>query len=233
MRHSVSYRVRRIRRHIVLGVAGAGLMAVVYRLVLSEYALVRLSMASAYVGLAFLCASLMLGPWNVLRHHPNPVSTDFRRDVGIWAGILGLVHVVVGLQVHMGGRFWDYFFDPAQPLSRLRMRFDAFGLANYTGLGVTVVLLVLLSLSNDRSLRWLGTRRWKAIHQCNYVGFALVVAHGALYQVLESRGASFVGLFAAMIVLVSAFQIAGFRRLRSRTRSRTKPAADRTAPGAG
>lgn len=75
-----------------------------------ESQLATLSTASAYAGLALLIVSLSLGPLNILRNRPNPVSTDLRRDVGIWAGLLGLIHTVVGLQVHMGGNFWLYFF---------------------------------------------------------------------------------------------------------------------------
>ena len=41
----------------------------------------RWSMATAYVGLALLGATLALGPLSVLRRRPNPVSTDLRRDV--------------------------------------------------------------------------------------------------------------------------------------------------------
>lgn len=63
-----------------------------------------LSVATAYAGLLLRAITLLLGPWNVLRGRPNPVSTDVRRDVGIWAGILSLAHVVFGLQVHMRGR---------------------------------------------------------------------------------------------------------------------------------
>jgi sulfoxide reductase heme-binding subunit YedZ len=212
-----SYWGRRIRRHIGLALASAALTAAVFYLVQSEHALVRLSMATAYAGLALLGAALATGPWNVLRGRPNPVSTDLRRDIGIWAGILGLVHVAAGLQVHMSGDMWQYFFYPPAP-RRLVVRLDPFGLANYSGIGVTLILAVLLALSNDRSLRWLGARRWKLTHRSAYVGFVLVVGHGALYQVLEKRSLPFVALFAALAVAVTALQLAGFRRTRSRAR---------------
>lgn len=211
---------RRIRRHIGLAVASAALTAGVFYLVQSEQALVRLSMATAYVGLALLGAALATGPSNVLRSRPNPVSTDLRRDIGIWAGVLGLVHVAAGLQVHMGGDIWQYFFYPPAP-RRLLVRLDPFGLANYSGIGGTVILAVLLALSNDRSLRWLGARRWKMTHRSAYVGFVLVVGHGALYQLLEKRSLSFVALFAALAIAVTILQLAGFRRVRLRARRAT------------
>ena len=219
-RNRSSYWRRRIARHAGLALAGAALTAGIFYLVPSPNSLVRLSMASAYAGLAFLSITLATGPWNVLRKRPNPVSTDLRRDIGIWAGILGLVHVVVGLQVHMGGDMWQYFFYPPAP-RRLRARFDAFGLANYSGLALTLILAVLLSLSNDRSLRWLGAKRWKLAHRSAYIAFLLVVGHGALYQIMEKRHLAFVGLFVALAVAVTIFQVAGFRRMRLRARRAT------------
>jgi sulfoxide reductase heme-binding subunit YedZ len=215
-----AYWSRRIRRHIGLALAGAALTAGVFYLVQSPYVLVRVSMATAYAGLALLGAALATGPWNVLRSRPNPVSTDLRRDIGIWAGVLGLVHVAVGLQVHMGGDIWQYFFYPPAP-RRLLVRLDPFGLANYSGLGVTLILAVLLALSNDRSLRWLGARRWKLAHRSAYVGFALVVGHGMLYQLIEKRSLPFVALFATLAVAVIILQLAGFRRVRLRAHRAT------------
>lgn len=212
-----SYWRRRIQRHVGLALASAGLTAGVFHLVQSKSGLVRLSMATAYAGLTLLGATLATGPWNIFRRRPNPVSTDLRRDIGIWAGVLGLAHVAVGLQVHMDGNIWQYFFYPPAP-RRLLVRLDPFGLANYTGLGVTVILVVLLALSNDRSLRWLGTKRWKMVHRSAYVGFALVVGHGALYQLMENRILPFVTLFVALAVAVTTLQLAGFRRVRFRAR---------------
>jgi sulfoxide reductase heme-binding subunit YedZ len=212
-----AYWQRRIRRHIGLALAAVALTVGIFYLVQSEQAMRRLSMASAYAGLALLAATLATGPLNVVRKRPNPVSTDLRRDIGIWAGILGLVHVAVGLQVHMDANIWEYFF--YQRAGWLPVRLDAFGFANHTGLGVTLILILLLALSNDRSLRWLGTRRWKTIHRSVYVGFALVVGHGALYQLMEKRDLPFVALFVALAGAVTALQLAGFRRMRLRVRS--------------
>ena len=76
----------------------------------------RFSMATAYAGVIFLGMSLWLGPWNVLRRRANPVSSDLRRDISIWAGILALVHTAVGLTVHLRGRMWMYFFKRLHPL---------------------------------------------------------------------------------------------------------------------
>jgi len=211
-------------QHLVLALVSGALTTVIFYALPSRDPIFRLSMASAYVGLALLCMSLVIGPWHVLRHRPNPVSTDLRRDIGIWAGLLGLAHVIVGLQVHMRGKFWLYFLSSPDQPHVIPLRYNAFGIANYTGLGSTLILLLLLGLSNDRSLRALGTRRWKALQRWNYAGFALVVVHGVAYQLIEKRQLLFVGLFSVLGLLVVLLQLAGFRAMWTRTRR--APVAD-------
>src|SRR5262249_39839060 len=207
MSRGSSYWKRRVQRHIGLAVASVVLMVIVFYLTRyltrSDFIWFRLSMASAYTGLALLGATLATGPWNVLRGRPNPVSTDLRRDIGIWAGIVGLIHVAVGLQVHAGGNIWHYFFHPPAP-ERLVVRLRPGRFANHTGLVATLILVVLLALSNDCSLRRMGRPRWKTIHRSVYVAFALIVAHGALYQLLEKRILPFVALFIVMAAAVTA-----------------------------
>ena len=207
----------RARRHLTLAVTGAALMAAVASTLHTSDSLFRLSMASAYVALLFLCVALVLGPWNVLRGRPNPVSTDLRRDVGIWAAILGVVHVVVGLQVHMRGKIWLYFFYPSDQPHGVPLRHDPFGFANYAGLGATLILLLLLAISNDVSLRALGTRRWKALQRWNYANVSLVALHSVAYQFVEKRTLLFVVVFSVMILGVAAMQLAGVRKMLSRS----------------
>jgi sulfoxide reductase heme-binding subunit YedZ len=165
-------------------------------------------MATAYGSLVLLAWSLMIGPWNKLRGRPNPVSGYLRRDIGIWAGVLGIAHVVLGLQVHWVGRMWVYFVLP----DTLRFtQWMVFGTANYVGLGATLILLLLLCLSNDASLRALGPARWKSLQRWNYAGAALVVGHSIAYQFIEKRTPGFIVAFAAIVLIALAMQVAGFR----------------------
>jgi sulfoxide reductase heme-binding subunit YedZ len=69
-------------------------------------------MATAYAGLFLLAVSLIKGPWNVLRGGQNFVSSYERRDFGIWAGAIGILHMILGLQGHLSGRIWLYFIYP-------------------------------------------------------------------------------------------------------------------------
>jgi sulfoxide reductase heme-binding subunit YedZ len=204
---------RLVRHYLVLALASGAMMLAVSFTVPSQDFLFRSSMATAYAGLALLGATLITGPWNVLRLRRNPVSSDLRRDMGICGAVLSLAHVVIGLQVHSRGAMIHYFLRPPdEGHASWGLRFDRFGLANYTGLGAALLIVLLAALSNDWSLRSLGGRRWKALQRNNYALFALVVIHGVAYQVLETRETPYPALFAAMVAVVLAIQWAGYRR---------------------
>jgi sulfoxide reductase heme-binding subunit YedZ len=207
-------KARRVRRHFLLAASSGLLMLGIFDALSPRDAVFRASMASAYAALAMLAATLAIGPLNVLRGRPNPVSTYLRRDIGIWAAVLALAHVVFGLQVHMRGRLWLYFLYPHDEVHILPARHDVFGLANYTGLAAMLVLALLLTLSNNASLRALGRHRWKGLQRWNYGAFALTAVHGIAYQILELRELLFVGIGFAVMLAVVSLQIAGLRRER-------------------
>lgn len=210
---SQTYWSRRLLRHSALAAITVVLLGGVYAGVPTDFILRRWNLATAYVGLGLMALSLLIGPWNLLRGRANPVSQDVRRDVGIWAALLGVAHTLIGLQIHMIGQSrLVYFFFPAGEAHRLPIRSDGFGFANYTGLGSTLILLLLLALSNDVALRRLGTGRWKSLQRWNYAGFALMTLHAIAYQVMEKRVVPVIVVFAGVIVVVLATQLAGRAR---------------------
>jgi sulfoxide reductase heme-binding subunit YedZ len=176
----------------------------------------RTSFATAYPALILLAATLLIGPWNWLRKKPNPVSSDLRRDLGIWAGILTIVHTAVGQCVHLRGRPWLYYiYGPTEHHHSFPVRHDAFGFANYTGAVSTLLVLALLATSNDISLRKFGTRGWKKLQRWNYAVFALAGAHALLYQFgVEKQQAGFEAVVIACIAITIAFQTFVFARRR-------------------
>lgn len=211
---SSRYWRRRILRHLVLAAIAIALTAFVYHLVPPPDVRHRLSMGSAYAALIFLACTLWLGPWNVLRRLPNPVSFDLRRDIGIWAGVLAIFHTGVGLTVHLRGRMWMYFFKQIHPL---KIQNTQFGLANYTGLIAALLFVLLLALSNDASLRKLGTPRWKYWQRYVYLAFGLTVLHGALFQGIENRHLPWVVFAGGVVLAVLVIQAAAFYRKRRGT----------------
>jgi methionine sulfoxide reductase heme-binding subunit len=206
---STAYWIERSRRHIVLGILAAIITMCVYFATPPPDIRHRFSMGTAYASLAFFAVSLWLGPWNVLRRRSNPVSFDLRRDIGIWTGILALLHTAVGLTVHLRGRMWMYFFKHLHPI---RLQNTQFGFANYVGLGSAVLFIALLAISNDLSLRNLGVHRWKSVQRWTYGAFGLTVAHGIAYQLVEKRPLPWVLAFLFVVISVTAIQIVAWHR---------------------
>jgi sulfoxide reductase heme-binding subunit YedZ len=202
---------RLLRHHLPLAAASASSFLLVFSLIKSTYLPFKLSMATAYTGMLLLAMTLLIGVFKVLRGKASPVSTDWRRDVGIWAALIGVAHVVVGLQVHAPGRMWTYFLYPAEQNRSFPVRLDSVGWSNHLGLLAGLLLIMLLALSNDWSLNRLGARRWKGLQRWNYAVFGLVIAHGVLYQILEKRIVSWVFIFGFLSVVIIVMQVAGFR----------------------
>lgn len=117
-----------------------------------------------------------------------------------------------------GGKLRLYFLSPPDVSSRFFFRTDPFGFANHTGLAAALVLLLLLGLSNEYSLRLLRAKRWKALQRWNYAGFALIMVHGGTYQVLEKRPRPFIGALTALVLTVVMLQLAGFSMRRATTK---------------
>ncbi len=206
---------RLIRHHLPLLVLTLASVAVLYATRPYKDILSRASFASAYPALGLLTVTLLIGPWNVLRRRPNPVSSDLRRDIGIWAGILSIVHTAVGQCVHLRGRPWLYYvYGATEHHHRFPVRHDLFGVANYTGAFGVLVVIALLAMSNDYSLRALGTQSWKQLQRWNYVLFMLVAIHAFGYQGIEKQEISWITTVTACIAITILLQIAGFYRRR-------------------
>ena len=213
---TVPRRRKRIRYHLWLALISIGLTSLVYGILAFIYPsaqslMFRWSLATGYVGAALLAVTLSVGTWKIWRGRSNPVSTDLRRDMGIWCGVLSIAHVIAGLNVHM--KSWTLYFvtDAGGP------RADLFGLANYLGLAATLVVVVLLATSNDFSLSVLKSSRWKAIQRWNYAFAAMVALHTLLYIFVENRIVPFIFIFSAILFWILIIQTVGFRRRRSAT----------------
>jgi sulfoxide reductase heme-binding subunit YedZ len=203
----LSRRRRRLHHVIVLGAISVAVLAVSWRLFPGHTPRSqRLSLVLGYLSLAGILVTLAVGPLNVLRRRPNPVSSDLRRDIGLWAAATGLLHVVFSLQHHFDGDVYRYFLTTGE-LSR-SLRHDTFGDANWIGLAATLVLLTLAAISNDRSLRALD-RRWKAVQRANYALAPLAVAHTLLFwRVLDRTDAVRVAVW-IVVGAVVLLQLAG------------------------
>jgi len=202
---------RLLRHHLPLFVLSFACVAALYSTRPYADVISRASFATAYPALALLAATLLIGPWHLLRRKPNPVSSDLRRDLGIWAGVLGVVHAAVGQFVHLRGRPWLYYvYGPGE--HHHGMRHDLFGLANYTGALGALLLAMLFATSNDFSLRRLGTGKWKQLQRWNYAVFALVAVHSFAFQGVEKQKQLWVVTVAFCVAAALSLQIAGVVR---------------------
>jgi len=201
------------RHHFPIGLATLASGYLLYVTRSFPDVLTRLSFSSAYLALVLLAAPLLIGPLKVLAGDRLAVSIDFRRDIGIWAGIVGLFHVAVGQCVHLRGRPWLYYiYENWRQKHILPMRHDLFGLANYTGIFAAFVLLALLATSNDAALRKLSTPGWKQLQRWNYVCFGLTAIHTLTYQTgIESQTFGFVAIAVLCILMTGILQFVGLR----------------------
>lgn len=204
---------RRLAYHLTLALISVVLLTGIYFTLESPDATFKWSMSTAYVSLLLLGLTLIIGPTNVMRKQRNPVSTDLRRDIGIWSGVIGLAHVAIGWQVHMGNMLL-YFFKEGENTKSLILRSDLFGFANYTGLAGALILVLLLALSNDMSLKKLKAPRWKFWQRWNYVFYLLVIVHAISYQVIEKRTVPYPILLAVLILPVFAIQAMGYYKFK-------------------
>jgi sulfoxide reductase heme-binding subunit YedZ len=219
--HNKRLQKRLLRHHLPLLLLSTASAATLYYTCPYPDVLTRLSFSTAYPAIALLSLTLLTGPWNVLLKRGNPISSDLRRDIGVWAGILGILHTAVGQCVHLRGRPWLYYiYGPREHHHGLRH--DLFGFANYTGAVSVLLLAALLATSNDVALRRLGTPQWKSLQRWNYAVFALAAAHAIGYLVIEKQKLPFDITIAGCIAITMVMQALGFtNRARLRSDSRT------------
>jgi sulfoxide reductase heme-binding subunit YedZ len=182
----------------------------------------RLSIVSAYVCLILYAWTLVTGPIRVLRKRPPQLNVYLRRDIGIWAAISGLLHLLIGTDVAMSPVYLGKFVTGPDGFADAEMRSSLFSWGSVTGFVAGLIFLLLLALSNDYVLRWLGPKWWKRLQRSSYTAFFLFVLHGYAFQALERRAWPLVGTLVAVTVAVLWSQIRGARATRN-ARAIAKP----------
>lgn len=156
-----------------------------------------LIIALGYLSLFLIGITLMIGPLNLLRSRRNPVNIDLRRDVGIWSAIAGCWHVLLVFRgTVLNGQILQFFLQTG--CCGYGLQLNVYGFSNDSGLFATILLLLLLALSNAVSLRVLKGKWWKRMQRLTYLLALLAVAHTVGYQYLNVRGEL---LFVVVIIL--------------------------------
>lgn len=176
-------------------------------------ALDRASLATAWLCLLLLGATLLVGPRQA-RRTGRPVTNHLlRRDLGIWCAINGLVHLGIAFAISMTPLYMASVVDAAPGWPGLAPR-QLYLWAVSGSLVIAAIFVLLLGLSSNRALRRLGPRWWKRLQRASYLAFLLTVAHAAVFQRLEGRAWPLVLLLAGVAVAVLAGQWLGWRAVR-------------------
>jgi sulfoxide reductase heme-binding subunit YedZ len=203
------WRRRLLLHHVPLALAsglGLALLVGLWPSTAGGASIRALIVPTGYLALLLLAVTLLIGPANLLLRRRNPVNSYLRRDVGAWTAIASLVHVILSFQGHGAGgafNFVNFFLADGRPLT------DSFGLGNWTGLAATVIVVLLLVISTDRSLRELKSKRWKDLQRLNYTLFALVVLHSIFYGALRRLSSPFTRIFVFTVLVVMLGQAVG------------------------
>lgn len=220
MQNIIDFGWRRILTHALLALFTAFICWLTTRYVPLAEPRYILTLGMAYAALLLIALSLLIGPFKLLSWRRNPVNINLRRDIGIWAGITGALHVFFGLQIHLNGQVLLYFFK--ETTDGLRIPRNLFTLSNYIGLGATILLLLLTFLSNDYSLRRLKGKRWKGLQRLNYLLAALTLAHTLGYQQVSHRELTFIIGTLLITLAVLLAQVGGFLLYRYHARRHLK-----------
>lgn len=195
----------RVVRHTLLAAFGAAITGGSCLILFDRPVIFQLSMGLAYAACIYLAAALALGPVYAVWRRRRPISTYVRRDIAIWSGIFALAHTAAGLFVHFDGRVLPYFFEPKAPVATPRL--DPFGLTNYAGLICLLLMVGLVAISNNVSMRALGTRRWQGLQRLSLWAGAIGFGHAVAYQTLESRALPYVAFVWAVMAAVLALRL--------------------------
>ena len=199
----------RARRHFILLLLVAGSLSIV--IFAGDVASItdRVSFLSAYQFSIFFAAALLIGPVRTIRTGRTALNDYLRRDIGIWTGIIGVLHVYAGTRQSMTPVYFAAYVESAYDAYEVMLREQLFFWGTIIGFVILLVVLLLMTLSNDRSQRKLGKRWWKRLQRCSYLIAFLTVAHALAFQYLEARGAAFIVFFGLLAIGVAGAQITG------------------------
>lgn len=160
------------------------------------------------------------------------VILAWRRELGIWGFLAGVVHATIILIGWVGLEWQRLFGFEFHPNLQTYVMFDkGFGLGNVIGILALLYGLVLALTSNDLSQRWLGLAIWKYVQQGAYILWALIVAHTIYFLFMHFLDFHrqtpepnvmrwpFVALVATVLVLQAAASLRTWSLRRDRTYS--------------
>jgi len=209
----------RLRTHTILAVVSISVLLAAAVIGEPAAAVDQVSLASAYLFLFLISVVLLLGPLRTLQTGRVMINQTLRRDIAIWCALMGLVHLLAGSVESMTPVYLDVFVNHAVNPPSASTREGLFFWSAIAGFIIGLLLIVLLALSNNWSLKLIGQRWWKRLHRLSYIVFILTVLHGFAFQVLESRFWGGYALVVVMTLIVCIAQVLGIRAVAEREAS--------------
>jgi sulfoxide reductase heme-binding subunit YedZ len=217
-------------KHLVVG-SLAGALTILFVTSRPEWSFDhRIWRATGDASLMLLYAALLAGPLAQFWPKLAAPLVKHRRELGIWFGLLALLHTVLILNDWVRWdvmRFLGYEFVPE--LGRLARMEPGFGLANLMGLVAVLISLALVATSGDWAVRRLGASAWKFLQYSSYTVFYLSALHSAYFLFMQFTQHFHKGVpdfnwfrypFLILTLVLIGFQVAAFLRSVSREQAR-------------
>jgi sulfoxide reductase heme-binding subunit YedZ len=160
------------------------------------------SLLTAWLCMTLLAAALLIGPWRARQTGKPTLNFLPRRDLGIWAGLTGLAHLIAATEVVMTPAYFRTYITSTDVAALPGLAGWIGTAAILAGYLIGLVLLLLLLLSNNTALRRLGPDKWKRYQRWAYPAFVVTAIHGLIFQVIENRIGGWLPMLLAILVLV-------------------------------
>jgi len=207
-------RRKRSFRHAILAGATAMLLLVAIATGPGPAWLDRLSIVTAYLCMGYLSLALIIGPKQAIQSGKPTVNSLLRRDLGIWGALMGFGHFFLAMVLSMNNEYLNLFVYVDELPFSAEGRYLLYSWGTIAGFVVCVLFILLVALSNDRSMRLLGPRWWKRLQRLAYVAFFLTVLHAFAFQILESRQVLLIAVVATVVALIFIAQLVGIAAVR-------------------
>ena len=175
--NSGSLRESFLLRHLIVGLVAAGITYIFWLTRPQWVDEMRFWRAVGDASFMLLVSTLALGPL-VKLWPPLSRVLPWRREMGIWYGLLAFGHTFLVLDGWVRWdflRFFGYEFLPQ--FDRYARLEPGFGLANVMGIVAVAGTLLLVAKSSNWAVNRLGSQAWKWLQNGAYVVFYLVALH--------------------------------------------------------
>ncbi len=142
--------------------------------------------------LRFLCVALAVTPLRV--QLGLPALACFRRMLGLFVFFYALLHLLCYSWFDMGFELGDIAADIAKRPFIL------------VGMLAFALLLALAATSFNRAIRWLGGKRWQALHRAVYAAAGLALLHFFWMRAGKNNFVE-VGVYAAIVLALLAWRV--------------------------